>query len=162
MLNKNGQRRSWPVLVLAMGCLSLCALVAYWFGLFLQGGFISQAGLFIEPNALDFGEVWEVKAFQFILPIQNATNEDVNILAFRTSCGCMVLDPKSLILPPRAKREVRLTIDLSSALSQKVSEISRACHFDVTPLVERRPLKQPVWTIHGIVKRALAFDRACK
>src|SRR5262245_9179640 len=69
--------------------------------------------LVVAPRALDFGEVWENGAFGWVLPVTNPGPDSVRVEDIRTSCGCVVGQPRMFDLRPGETRDVRLTINLT-------------------------------------------------
>lgn len=70
--------------------------------------------LWIDPRDLDFGLVWEDYEFRWIIPIENRGSEPFVIEEFWSSCNCSSVAPRSLTIPPGEKREIRLTLNLTS------------------------------------------------
>lgn len=71
-------------------------------------------GLAVAAEHLNFGEAWENLYFEWLLPIENRHNQDVQIERLYLSCTCLKADPSELVIPAGRTREVRLTLDLTA------------------------------------------------
>ncbi|HWD37678.1 MAG TPA: DUF1573 domain-containing protein, partial [Fimbriimonas sp.] len=69
-------------------------------------------GLYIEPQALDIGEVWETPRYTFHLAIQNADGVTKTIARFQTTCGCLELEPPGQTLASGKKAEFTCNLNL--------------------------------------------------
>jgi len=59
----------------------------------------ARPDLVVSQSALEMGDVWAQRDFRWTLPIHNTTAGDIEIVEFRTSCGCMVIEPSKLTVP---------------------------------------------------------------
>src|SRR5438132_1618752 len=78
---------AWRVVAVVVLLLSGCA--AYFLGLGYQLQGSPTNGLTIQEQYLDIGKVWENKEHHVRLPVENITNEDLEILGFASSCSCV-------------------------------------------------------------------------
>src|SRR5262245_40520295 len=91
---------------------------AYWAGRGLKAALVKPTpgeradGLAVDPQHLNFGEVWEDGAFGWVLPVENRGPSEVAIERFATSCDCTSIDPPSLTIPAGETRAVRLQLNL--------------------------------------------------
>ena len=75
-------------------------------------------GLFIDPQALDLGEMWETPAHTFPLTIHNQGSVARTIDHFLTTCGCLQLVPQGKTISPGDKAEFVGKLDLMPGFSQ--------------------------------------------
>lgn len=73
-----------------------------------------KALLWIPPERLDFGTVYEDEHFNWTLPLENREAVSVEVEAFSASCNCLSLDPPTLIIGPGERRDLHLRVDLTS------------------------------------------------
>ncbi len=98
--------RASALLLLAAACVG-----AYWLG--SRQPTAIEERLYVDPKYLDFGEVWENPKFEWVLPIENRSNEDVEIAGFSSTCTCLAIEPRRLTIRPGRTAHVRLTVDLT-------------------------------------------------
>src|SRR5206468_3686596 len=101
---------------------SITGLAAYHFGS-LAGTAMRQQdsrtpiptvnGLFIDPQTLDQGEVWERPTYTFPIRIHNRGSAAQTIERFQTTCGCLRLDPLGKTIPPGEHADFVGTLDLT-------------------------------------------------
>jgi hypothetical protein len=137
-----------PVGLIALGVLPLL-------GYRLEAGRPESAkpDLFVEPSALDFGEIYERKEIRLELPITNTTSREIVIDGFASSCACAAVTPRRVSIPPGGTRTVAVTIDLTI----KTEKISAIRIEDVSvrlwPHLTDEKHGDIRWKIHGRVKR---------
>jgi hypothetical protein len=66
---------------------------------------LTDNGLVVSPERLDFGLTWESSEFTWMLPIENRRREAVEIEQFVPGCDCVMVDPQSLVIPAGETRE---------------------------------------------------------
>lgn len=64
----------------------------------------------IPSYALTMGEIWETKAFEWVLPVHNASDREVTSERVNTTCDWTKNLLASLTLTPHETRDVRLTV----------------------------------------------------
>lgn len=111
----------------------------------------TPAPLVVPANELDVGDVWEQGAFQHKLTIQNTTAKNIVIDGFRSTCGCVSVEPSALKIPSGQKADVLVTLNL------KLSPRQDSNDFQVTiaPEIRDDPGVQPVWKIRGRARRLM-------
>ncbi len=110
-------------------------------------------GLVVSADALRMGEVWEAKAFLWDLPIQNVTSRTVEVTAFYGSCGCLDIEPKSLIIPARENAKIRLKVDLTLRQTNEIGLPRRPVSFEIIPVVKHGSgVHGKGWRLHGEVR----------
>jgi hypothetical protein len=109
-----------------------------------------------EPEHLNFGVVWEQRAFAWQLPIRNVSARDVTIAEFHSSCNCTVVEPKSLKIPPGETREVRLKIDLAPRLDAE-AQFEREIVIQIAPISSSDAERLPTWTVRGRARSVVQF-----
>lgn len=140
--------------------LVVCAF-AYWLGLRARPESTSIDGLYVAPECLDFGDVWEQRDFILRLPIENRTKQNIRIRAFISTCGCVDAEPKSMEVGPGAKETLRVKLNLSfrpaDAASSANQEAVRDFTVEVAPRIRDDIGPVRAWCIHGRVRVALAI-----
>ena len=77
-------------------------------------------GLVVNQSDLEIGEVWEEKDFETVLPIYNQTATPIEVVNFAVSCGCLMVEPRSLTIPAKEIALVRLRLDLAKPNRRKI------------------------------------------
>lgn len=116
-----------------------------------------SAGLWIPPENLDFGEVWEQKALPWVLPLENRSGEDITVEDLITSCGCAAvkIEPRPLTIARGQTGEVRLTLDLTPKDEESRQKRLRDVNISFAVRLDR-PLPMMV-NLRGKVRRALVL-----
>jgi hypothetical protein len=112
--------------------------------------------LSVPASALDFGEVFESRAFSWTFPITNSTDEDVQILAFSSSCNCAAIDPEALTIPPRATSSVVLTLDLTGTASG--ADDTRDFSAAILAVRGAAYPYEAAWTIKGKIRKVISLS----
>jgi hypothetical protein len=137
----------------------ICLLV--FAALFFGGVYIGQdflvdrphnAGLYIDPKYLDFGEVWAEEAFKWRIPIQNRSDREVGIAEFSASCQCDLIEPPSLTIPPHSTAKVVATIDLTKGRDIEPYEQVRKFQIAIHPIVAVPTSRPPGFVLRGKAK----------
>jgi hypothetical protein len=96
--------------------------------------------LSVHKDKLDLGEVWEDQQFAWTLPVANNGTESVHVEEVRTSCGCVVAQPRAFTLRPGETHPLRLTLNLTPRSSEAVgvprafaAEVMLTTRTDSTP-----------------------------
>lgn len=127
----------------------------------------ANRGLVVKEQDLDFGEVWENKAFPWKFTIHNPTAEDIAIREFSSSCSCLVVEPKFVIVPARGKAEITVKLDLRMAFFQvdgaagdaERLPFKRPFAVEVTPkLDDERVPWSTAWKVKGVVCQELVVS----
>lgn len=71
-----------------------------------------SSGLYVPPGKLNFGEVWEQPGFEYVVPVENRGEAAVTLSELSGSCDCIAIEPRTLVIPPRETREIKLKLDL--------------------------------------------------
>jgi hypothetical protein len=118
----------------------------------------SNEGLRISARWLDFGEVFENPAFEWQIPIENPTKNDIGILGFQTSCGCISFEPTSVVIPSGQTETFRLKLNLLLT-SRKLADLdSSDVEIAFAPQVREASLQQVGWILRGRVRRLLRLS----
>lgn len=128
-------------------------LAGFWLGSRQDTSGATTGGLTIAEEALDFGEVWAQRDFQWTLPIHNRTGTDIEILDIRASCQCALVDPRSCVIPAGRAVPVRLELDLTTADLEEASRPSRPFDVELLPVVKGRSTGEVRWRVEGRVHR---------
>jgi hypothetical protein len=147
--------------VLALAMLAIAVVAAYWLGAAIKKP--ESSALVVSPEDLALGEVWETKDYRKTLRITNQGREDADILDFVTSCSCVQVEPRSLVIPAGAQREVCLKIDLTLRCRLDLGQAERAFEAGIaavtrpkTASATRNDLSR--WVIQGKIKSRVTFD----
>lgn len=121
--------------------------------------------LTVPSSALSIGEVWENGAFEWVLPIQNHSDNELEIKHFSTSCNCLFVRPSRLCIPGGGTRDIRLLLDFRSQdtpkLNHGASKQVQSREFSVTvkPNVDYQgPHGIQEWTVKAKVRSAILLD----
>jgi hypothetical protein len=117
---------------------------------------------------VDFGEVWEDRAFPWKFTIHNPTAADVTINKFWNSCSCAAVKPDSVTIPAGGNAQLALTLDLSAAFWEKgglsqieVKPSKRSFEAEIIPeLADGPTFRSQAWKIKGQVARVLTVSPA--
>jgi hypothetical protein len=113
--------------------------------------------LWIPPERLDFGEVWQEKGFEWVLPIENRANREITITELISNCGCAVieLEPRPLTIPADGKANLRAILDLTPPDGAKVAA-SRRIEFEFG--VKLRNEGPQTFSLRGVVRTPVTLD----
>lgn len=145
-----------------VGGLILCILagVSLWLGLGRGGNVVDGDSfpLVVDGRDLDFGEALMAEDFHWQLPIRNISSRPVEIVEFKSDCGCTSIKPHSLVIPPGRTSKVDLVLDTSG--KWKHGEVDRSHGFSVVVLamLGGNELSHARWQVKGRVRRPLAFS----
>lgn len=115
----------------------------------------APAELVISASDIDVGEVWEQEAFRCKLTMQNTTENNVAIDGFRSSCGCVSIEPSALTIPSKQKAEVLVTLNLKLRTGQENMDFG----VQIAPFLPAGNGQQPpVWTIRGHARRLMKLN----
>jgi len=136
---------------LAIALLALACVLSFWVG----GGFRSQppanGGLQVPEGSLDFGEVWESSSFPWTLPIHNPTTKDISITHLASSCNCVQIGPRSLLV--RAGETTSIPLKLNLMAAREGDDKTGYFSAQVIPNVEDAQGPPRSWTITGRVRK---------
>jgi hypothetical protein len=141
--------------------LAICLGAALGWG--LRPSFLRQgkqvAQLWIPPDALNMGTIWEDEQFKWTAPIENREATPIEVESFGTTCNCLSIEPNSFVLEPGERRELRLRINLTSQVKE-TGEVAVGLWAHVKK-DDRKPGEPlgPEWKITGQVRRVLKFNR---
>jgi hypothetical protein len=126
---------------------------------FVGGGY-EGTKLWIPPEALNMGTIWESDQFAWTVPIENHEAIPVEVESFGTTCNCLSIEPKSFVLQPGEQRRLALKINLTSQVKEG-GQIAVGLWAKITK-EDRRPGEPlgPEWKIAAQVRQVLKFNRA--
>jgi hypothetical protein len=113
----------------------------------------SSECLTVAPDRLSFGEVWEDSRFNWSLPVENRSGQDILIDNFVSSCTCSAVEPRSLTIPAGETRRVTLTLDLSAKSGARSPPV-REFELLLAPQIREGPHPPPRWVVRGQVRTA--------
>jgi hypothetical protein len=148
----------------------LSALAAYHFGsrLGLKGSNeqtmakhdVVIDGLSVSEAHLKVGELWEDKSVIVRLPIRNVTAQDIPIRDFSSSCGCMQITPRSIVVPADGEVSVEIKIDTLARRPHEIGAVERPFTYEITPITANNDFRQGQrWRIEGSIRSRLTLDR---
>jgi hypothetical protein len=141
--------------------LAICLGAALGWG--LRPSFLHQgkpvAQLWIPPDALNMGTIWEDGQFAWTVPIENREASAVEVESFGTTCNCLSIQPESFVLAPGERRQLQMRINLTSQVKE-TGEVAVGLWAQVKK-EDRKPGEPlgPEWQIVGQVRRVLKFNR---
>ncbi|MCI0704045.1 MAG: DUF1573 domain-containing protein [Planctomycetia bacterium] len=117
---------------------------------------VAQPDLVIDPQYLDFGEVWETDEFEWSLPIQNQSHAPIRIARWINSCGCLSIEPAALDLRPGETATVKIRLDLTAKLHLNPDTVQPVVVGIDAVLGDGS--RGPTWVIRGKVKTLLSSN----
>ncbi len=125
-------------------------------------------GLYIDPQSLDIGEVWETPQYTFRLTIENLGSLPRAISRFQTTCGCLKLEPQGRTIAPGDKAEFAAKLDLTRRSPHQRGLARRSVMVQLNPVFEGDFAPTPGWEVKGTVLSRitistpqLAFEDRC-
>ena len=106
-------------------------------------------GLYIEPQSLDLGEIWETPRYKFQLKIQNVGSVPRSIARFQTTCGCLQLDPERQTIAAGAETDVASNLDLVSRQPYELGVARWPVSVRLDPVFEGDSSPTPGWEVKG-------------
>ncbi|MCO6453808.1 MAG: DUF1573 domain-containing protein [Pirellulaceae bacterium] len=97
---------------------ALLVVILLWGAFFLRPGREDISALILDRNSHDFGKVWSTAKFDWTLLIRNKGRSKVEFAEFTSSCNCLTVEPRRLIVGPGETRELRLVLDLTTARAE--------------------------------------------
>ena len=122
---------------------------------------IGELGLTVDPECLDFGEGWEGEILTHSLPLKNGSNDTIEIVDVRTSCACVVAEPRVFSIGPGATEHLRLEIDLTSRSRERAKQPYWDIRQDIVVVTRNAPPKACHWRLHGRVRRSWIVSPNC-
>lgn len=120
-----------------------------------------KQGLFIRPEQLTFGNVWEERAFKLPLTNCNKSAKDVFIDHFDFSCTCANITPEATHIPSGQSVEVMLTLNLAKGANDDdpTNNGWRDFSASFSPIVRNEPARKArSWVVTGKCKRGLEIS----
>lgn len=116
-------------------------------------------GLVVTAASLDMGTVWEDSKFAWELPVSNRTNNPVKIYDFIVSCGCAVVEPRSLTVPAGGTETVTVKLGLTRRSYAEVGKAERPAAVEIIPSLGKgvRPRGRG-WELRGVVRSRITTD----
>lgn len=109
------QRNRRKIAALAVfGTIVATSIVAATFGSAWNTQASDSALIGVLKTDFDLGELEGDEAFNVSLPIQNLTDEKVEIEGFQTTCKCISVSPQNFAIAPHAYEPVNLRIEASA------------------------------------------------
>lgn len=115
-------------------------------------------GLYVDPAALDLGEVWEHPQHVIRFKVVNDSGTSKVVERFAGSCGCTTIEPQGLTLPPGGSAELTATIDLTERSPQLLGVARRPLRVEVQPVFAGDLGPTPGWTLTGAVLARVGLD----
>jgi hypothetical protein len=115
-----------------------------------------QPALTIDPQYLDFGEVWETDQFEWTVPVRNQTESPLQASAHGTSCAC-VSPSSTKMIPAGGTAPLAFRIDLhATACASAEPQAVRDTKIRVAISRDTSPTEKPVTVeLRGRVKSAI-------
>jgi hypothetical protein len=116
-------------------------------------------GLYIQPQSLDLGEVWETPDHSFRLTIQNVGKQTRSISRFQTTCGCLQLDPPGRTIAPGEKAEFNAHLDLMHRLPYQIGLAQWPKVVRIDPVFEGDLTATLGWEMKAVVRSRVSTNR---
>lgn len=115
-------------------------------------------GLAVKQRDLDLGTVWENDHLHYQLPIENRTGSDIRVVDIISSCWCLDVKPRSLVISARKTNLVDITLDLTHRVPGEIGLAERNFTVEIKPVFQSGMPRERGWTLHGIVKSRITLD----
>ena len=143
-------------LVLAVFIVCAAIVSGMWYGQKIARKPYQSGGLYIPERALNFGQVWMQKDFNWVLPITNTTTESIEIESVKGSCECTAITPRSLTINPGETAELQLTLNFATKqIPQRRTVPSWDFSMHVLASVKGKGAQLPGWEVRGTIRNAL-------
>jgi hypothetical protein len=134
-------------------CLAVAAAI-------FTAGFISRRAALRErapslspaPKSLDIGDVWEQAELKLNIPVTNTSSQPIDIRKIERDCQCTTIEGSEFHFQPAETREIPVTLNLTG-LKWSGSQREQPVRISLLPQLSDRDGLQPVWVIHGNVRR---------
>ena len=84
--------------------------------------YASGVRLMVEGAPIRFGDARAGEDRDAAFLVSNLSDDPVQVLGVKTSCGCIAVEKLPVTVPPRGTKEVRLTIHLEESFSGTVEQ----------------------------------------
>jgi uncharacterized protein DUF1573 len=142
-------------LFLCIAVVVLLAALSFWFRSRNLANGNDLAGIAVAADALDFGEVWSQKSFEWTLPLVNTSDSEIEVLEIRTSCNCTSVEPEAFVLGPGERLPVHVTLNLMESDRELGVEPVRDFSVELLPLTRTVLPGQLAWELRGTVRSPL-------
>jgi hypothetical protein len=150
-------RARWLGKAAALTILLLSCAAALWLGSASKRLVGANEGLIVSEAHLNLGEIWEDERLPWTLPVRNSTTADIEIIDFDSSCNCLAIEPRSLVIPAGETADLRLTLYLSNGLVDEAALPIRNVELKIVPRIRDHLPQQAGWTIRGRVRSAVSL-----
>jgi len=115
--------------------------------------------LYVAPESLALGEVWESAEHAVKLVIENWGNQPTDITDIGTSCECSSVTPRALSIPPGGSATITVKMDLFHRLPYHMGLERRPLSVRLDPVF--KDMGRPVegWEIKGIVRSRVSLEK---
>jgi hypothetical protein len=134
-----------------------CA-AAYSVGVFFHQIAPPNEGLTIPDSYLDFGDVWEDPGFRWKLLLENPTEKNIQISRFESSCTCLSIQPKSIVISPGERAFVEMTLDLAFKHAEEADLPIRDFTVRIIPYVRGGLPNLQGWVVRGRVRSPIKMS----
>jgi hypothetical protein len=117
-------------------------------------------GLYIEPQSLDLGEVWETPRNRFRLTIRNIGRVARTVTRFQTTCGCLKLEPPGTTIAPGEAAEFSAQLDLMHRLPYQLGVARWAKSVRLDPVFEGDFAPTHGWELNCVVLSRVSLANA--
>ncbi len=109
---------------------------------------------------LNIGDVWEDNHFNWVIPVQNKYNKDINVKKILASCSCVSIEPKQVEIPAGKSVDLRLVFDLTGRSMEQVGLKERPFEIAVLPLMATSDKIQHRngWTMRGRIHSRITVN----
>lgn len=115
-------------------------------------------GVAIRAKHLNLGDLWEVDDYETTLVLENQRSTGVTIRSFATSCDCTSVEPKSLTIPAKQTREVKVRLNLTHRSPFQLGAEKRSLSVSLVPTFEDSGASRGGWLLSGTVQSRVVLD----
>lgn len=139
-------------ILLTMAYVSVGIFVCYRIGLSeRQNPVPNMFGLEIAAADLNWGDLWENPSVTRTIDIRNANDQPIEILDFRSTCACLDVEPRRLVLEPKEMKSIKITMNMKAVGTS--SDQRNWFYFETwfNPYVKDRGFPSMPWKIRARV-----------
>jgi hypothetical protein len=114
--------------------------------------------LYIDPQSLDQGEVWESPKHTVVVQVKNLSSDVRTVVGFGSSCECSAVEPQKLTLRPGEAAELSVDLDLTYRLPYQLGLARRPLTVRLSPVFEGDYAPTPGWELRGVVLSRVSLD----
>ncbi len=114
-----------------------------------------QLGLSIEPQGLDFGEVWATSHFEWNLPVRNDSGSEASVQSLLGDCSCVTAGSFPVRIGAGESKTIKLYLDLTKRCMGRGADPFAAVPHPIklsASVIIQNTHRQFNWALDGRVK----------